>query len=354
MAAPIDKPAKTSTRGRSNRPKYARTSVLCNGQIAWKVGSDLDMQINPTDPQKADLRPVIDARDDLNALNGLQLYRSRPLTPIELKQPLRHAHSCLPNAVKARTYTGDLYGSRGGVFSCSDNDFNLRLKSVFENTVRGDGNVSYNDFFRRLRRTEWLLWDVEAEKGHWVAVIAHLYKGTVRSVGNTGIPVTIPTLDYSRIDEWCVVSAERSPEAAARVERVKQRLPEVLREGRIRIDRDSEVDPSIWVPMDETNWASGLYVFTIIKTLLHRITELHCQRRTHGQTFWAPLSGWLNMDEVRAEMQGRAAQRCMAATNYRSRIAIEGVRRYIGIKEVVRRQRTYGLGIGTPALTSRA
>ncbi|KAI0104759.1 hypothetical protein GGR51DRAFT_218712 [Nemania sp. FL0031] len=305
VATPAERPAKSAVRGRTDTPKYSRTSVLCNGQIVWKVGSDRDMDINLNDEEKADLRAVKDVKDDLNALNGLQLYRSRPLTPIEIKQPLRHVHMCLPNNVKARTYTGDLYGSIGHVFSCSDEDFNARRQNIFGVAVQ---DILYHDFFRRLRRTEYLLWDVEAEKGRWVAVIAHLYSGNSseeESPNVSGRPPTSPAVDRNRIDEWCIVSAERSPAATARVERVRQRLPKVLREGGFSIDRDSEIDPAIWVPMDPTSWASGLFIFAVIKTLLHRITEFYCKQQTHQRSFWDPIPGWLNIDEVRAEMQVR-------------------------------------------------
>ncbi|KAI3329200.1 hypothetical protein HD806DRAFT_275684 [Xylariaceae sp. AK1471] len=342
MAAPRGKPSKTSALGKPTKPYWARTNVLCNGQIGWKVGWELDMTYNATDPQRADLRPIADVVDDLNALNSLQIQRAKPLTPLEVKQPLRHVHSSLPKPVRARIYTGDLYGSAGGVFSCPDDEFPTRMKSVFQNDIRADGELNENDFFRRLRRTEWFLWDIEAEKGHWVAVIAHLYKKDIRNpnkrkfLHNPDIPSVIPSPHFNRIDQWCVVTARRSPQGDAMVGRVKQRLPEILKEGRIRIDKDSEIDPAIWVPMDESNWSSGIRVYVLIKTLMHRVTEFYCGQVQHQQTFWDPLPGWLNVDEIRAEMQGRAAQRCLAATGYRSRIAIEGVRRYIGLKVKVR------------------
>ncbi|KAI1756753.1 hypothetical protein F4782DRAFT_526428 [Xylaria castorea] len=340
MAAPIGKPAKTSHSGRPNKPIYARTSVLCNGQIVQKVKAAKDMEYSKSDVKKAELRSAADVQDDLMALNGLQMYRAKPLTPLEVKQPLRHVQYSLPKIVKARIYTGDLCGSAEGVFSCPDNQFETRAKRVFENEVRADGDMNYNDFFRRLRRAEWLLWDVEAEKGRWVAVIAHLHESTIRNpdkkfLGNDAIPPTITSPDFNRIDEWCVVTAQRSPEGDAMVDRVKNRLPIILRKGNIGIDKNSEIKPAIWIPTDETNWSSGLRVYALIKTLMHRVTEFHCTRRLHRPTFWHPVSGWLNVDEVRAEMQGRAAQRCMAATDYRSRIAIEGVHRWIGTKEVV-------------------
>ncbi|KAI0189336.1 hypothetical protein EV127DRAFT_108354 [Xylaria flabelliformis] len=337
----VVKPGKTSQPGRLNKPIYARTSVLCNGQIVWKVGSAQDMEHVKSDVKRAELKSPTDVMDDLNALNSLQLYRAKPLTPLELKQPLRHVQSCLPGDVKARIYTGDLYGSAEGVFSCPDHQFETRAKRVFENEVRGDGEMNYNDFFRRLRRAEWLLWDVEAEEGCWVAVIAHLYKSTIRNPNKKSFPddpdirSSIISPEFNKIDEWCVVTAKRSPEGEAMVDRVKNRLSTILRKGKIGIDQDSEVKPAIWVPMDETNWSSGLHVYSLIKTLMHRLTELHCTKRRHRPTFWHPVSGWLNIDEVRAEMQGRAAQRCMAATGYRSRIAIEGVHRSLGMKEVV-------------------
>ncbi|KAI1736731.1 hypothetical protein F4680DRAFT_451586 [Xylaria scruposa] len=335
------KPAKTSQPGRLNKPIYARTSVLCNGQIVWKVGSAQDMEYAKSDVKKAELRSPDDAADDLNALNSLQIYRAKPLTPLEIKQPLRHVQSCLPGDVKARIYTGDLYGSAEEVFSCPDRQFQIRANRAFENEVRGDGEMNYNDFFRRLRRAEWLLWDVEAEKGCWVAVVAHLYKSTIRNPNkkffpdNPDIPSSITSPDFNKIDEWCVVTAQRSTEGEAMVDRVKSRLSTILKKGKIGMDENSEIKPAIWVPMDETNWSSGLRVYALIKTLMHRLTELHCTKRRHQPTFWQPVSGWLNVDEVRAEMQGRAAQRCMAATGYRSRIAIEGVHRSIGTKEVV-------------------
>ncbi|KAI1426915.1 hypothetical protein F5Y12DRAFT_712796 [Xylaria sp. FL1777] len=342
MATPPEKPLRTSPRGQPNNPIYARTSVLCNGQIVWKVAGNQDMEKSETDLQRADLKSISDVTDDLNALNGLQIHRAKLLTPLEVKQPLRHVQSSLPKAVKSGIYTGDLYGSAEGVFSCSSEEFEKKLKSVFENERRVSGAMNYNDFFRRLRRSEWLLWDVEAEKGHWVAVIAHLYKKPIRNPnkkkfpGDSSIPATIPSTDFNRIDEWCVVTAERSSKGDAMVKRVKHRLLAILKEGRIGFDSGSEIRSGIWVPMDQSKWGSGIHVYNLIKTLMHRITEFHCREVPYDKSLWSPLPGWLNIDEVRAEMQGRAAQRCMAATGYRSRIAIEGVRRWIGAREVVR------------------
>jgi hypothetical protein len=269
------------------------------------------MTYSATDPQRADLRPIADVVDDLNALNSLQIQRAKSLTPIEVKQPLRHVHYCLPKPIKARIYTGDLYGSAGEVFSCPDDEFRTRMQKIFENEVRVDGEQIDNDFFRRLRRTEWFLWDVEAEKGHWVAVIAHLYKKDIRNPNkrylpdNPNVPSVIPSPAFNRIDEWCVVTARRSPQGDDMVNRVKQRFPEILRQGRIRIDKDSEVNPAIWVPIDESNWSSGIRVYALIKTLMHRVTEFYCSKVQHQQSFWDPLPGWLNIDEVRAEMQVR-------------------------------------------------
>ncbi|KAJ8116875.1 hypothetical protein ONZ43_g4341 [Nemania bipapillata] len=286
------------------------------------------MEPNRIDPQRADLRPVRDVAEDLNALNGLQIHRAKPLNPVELKQPLRHAHYCLPTAVKTTIYMGDRYGSRDGVFSCADDDFQQRATTVFGNQVRGDGELNYNDFFRRLRRSEWLLWDVEAERG---GSLGRRHRPLIQGCS------TVTSDEFNRVDEWCVVSARRAPDTDAMVERVRRRFPQVLREGRVRVDRDSERNPGLWVPPDQTAWGSGLYVYAIIKALMQRVTEFHCRRLPHQtEAFWAPLPGWLNIDEVRAEMQGRAAQRCMAATGYRSRIAIEGVRRWIGTKEVAK------------------
>ncbi|KAI0972580.1 hypothetical protein F4678DRAFT_43887 [Xylaria arbuscula] len=342
MAAPTEKPVNTSPRGRPNKLIYARTSVLCNGQISWKVGGCTDMEYTATDPQRAELKSVDDATDDLNALNGLQIYRAKPLAPLEVKQPLRHAQSSLPRAVRSRIYTGDLYGSEGGVFSCPAEELGNKIGTVFGNERRADGQLNYNDFFRRLRRSEWLLWDVEAEKGHWVAVIAHLYKRPIRNPNkkhfheNPDIPAIVRSDDFNRIDEWCVVTAEHSSKAEAMANRVKDRLTAVLKEGRVGFDRDSEIETDIWFPKDQSNWSSGLHIYNLIKTLMGRITEFYCREVPYDMSFWGPLPGWVNVDEVRAEMQGRAAQRCLAATGYRSRIAIEGVRRWIGLKEQVR------------------
>ncbi|KAI1367335.1 hypothetical protein F5Y08DRAFT_336795 [Xylaria arbuscula] len=334
------KPAGAAARGQPDHPIYARTSVLCNGQIVWKVRGEQELTFSETDPEKADLRSPADAIDDLNALNGLQFKRNGVLQPIELKQPLRHVQSSLPKPVKSKIYTGDLYGSMGDVFSCPPEEFATRCRDVFGNELRADGNMNYNDFFRRLRRSEWLLWDVQPEKGHWVVVVAHLHKSVVPNPNkknfsdNANIPAFTTSPDFNMVDAWCIISPERKRKGDALVQRVETRLEAVLRQGRIGIDQEQR--GSVWVPTTRIAWTTGLHAFNIIKTFMHRITELHCRQQDYDESFWDPLPGWLNVDDVRAEMQGRAAQRCMVATGYRSRIAIEGVRRYIGWKEIVR------------------
>lgn len=308
MATPNKKPAGAATRGRPDRPIYARTSVLCNGQIVWKVRGEQDLTFSATDPQKADLKSPTDAMDDLNALNGLQFKRSGALEPLELKQPLRHVQSSLPKVVKPTIYTGDLYGSMGDVFSCPSEAFETRRKNVFGNEIRANGNMNYNDFFRRLRRSEWLLWDVQPEKGHWVLVIAHLSKSRINNPNkknfsdNANIPATITSPDFNVVDDWCIVSPERGIQGETLVERVESRLEAVLKEGRIKIET-MERPGSIWIPTTKIPWASGLHVFNIIKTLMHRITEFYCHEAEYDESFWDPLPGWVNLDEIRAEMQ---------------------------------------------------
>jgi hypothetical protein len=112
------------------------------------------MEYNEADSQRADLKPIADVMDDIYALNNLQVQRTYPLTPLEVKQPLRHAHSSLPRPVMARIYTGDVYGSKGGVFLCPDDEFQSKMHKVFKNELRADETMIYNDFFRRLSRTE--------------------------------------------------------------------------------------------------------------------------------------------------------------------------------------------------------
>ncbi|KAI1496054.1 hypothetical protein F5X99DRAFT_425222 [Biscogniauxia marginata] len=327
--------------GSDNDPIWARTSVLCNGQIAYKVKNknELEPRQDPKDP-RYNYKPGRDAADNLFSLNSLQISRKHALSGLEVARPLSHAWGCLPLPVQNRIWLGADFGWEGDIFKCPDNDFNNRMGAKFGKRTRANGKVIYSKFFQQVRSAEYLLWPVEVDDGHWMAVLAHLRKRNVpnpakpANLGNDAIPDTIPSKDYNSILRWGVVTARRDPPAQALKNRVRQRFAEIVKQGDLTLSNNLETE--LWVPEDTDNFSSGLRVYNLIKEQMHRVTEFYCREIPHQGSFWDPHRGWLDVDEVRSEMQGRAAQNCLNDLAYYARIAIEGVRPEIGIKNKVK------------------
>ncbi|KAI1336947.1 hypothetical protein F5Y15DRAFT_426705 [Xylariaceae sp. FL0016] len=353
-------PTDAPDRGGTKEPVYARTSVLCNGLMAWKIGSRAAMRVNPgnhNDSQEREgLVPAFQAQSPLLALNLLQWSRtSRLEMGEEMTEPLAHVQESLPTAVGNLIYCGgraghDLAQPRrhgaqdAGIFWCEDLDFQITRKTLFPFTRRADGVYQWHkgSFYDEMRRHEYLLWPVMAATGDWMAVVAHLVKlptpskARIAQPHGATTPVMVPSEWYNAVQEYAIVSPRAAgPGSKTRqaVERVNTRFLEILARGKIKVADDARRE--IWVPTDLTDFASGLRIFALIKELMLRITEFYCTRGNKVQghdsrAFWAPMRGWLNVDEVRSEMMGRAASRCLVATGYRTRIAIEGMRREIG------------------------
>ncbi|KAI1074421.1 hypothetical protein F5B20DRAFT_563688 [Whalleya microplaca] len=145
--------------------------------------------------------------------------------------------------------------------------------------------------------------------------------------------------EYNRINEWCIVSPDRSERSKTLVQRVRTRFLQIMSDGDIIVPGGSELAKSIWVPpldptrSGEVERTSGLHVYALIRQIMHRITDRLCRGVYHNRTLWAPTSGWINVDEVRAEMQGRIAQLCLEDFKYLARIAIAPVSQNLRVRE---------------------
>ncbi|KAH9908946.1 hypothetical protein F4778DRAFT_714698 [Xylariomycetidae sp. FL2044] len=314
-------PQSKSAVGNLELPQWQRSSVLSNGII---------------EPKSNGVRPIgavtkVPCAENLEALNKLQLTRASPLDGVQVRFPLEDVYRSRPKEVQDRVYLGRRFGYLYKLFDGTDERFQDLITKFFRVRGRRAGAAAraddHKEFFRNLRSREYLLWPVVANDGDkWVAVIAHLIKkdkpnpDALANPLDASIPQTIPSNDFNHVDEWCVVDPGRSQSA---IQNVQTRFASIL--GADGITLNPTPRQPIWVPSVRDNFSSGIRVYALIKQLMDRITQSHCMEQPHGPSFWDPTDGWLNVDEVRGEMQGRAAQGCLRDMKYTSRIAIEAM-----------------------------
>ncbi|KAI0593878.1 hypothetical protein F4775DRAFT_606959 [Biscogniauxia sp. FL1348] len=328
---------KQTPSGTQNDPIWARTSVLCNGQIVYKVKAktELEPRADPTDPRNK-YKPVKDTAENLHALNSLQLSRYNSLGGYEVTRPLLHVWECLPRQVKRRIGLGGDTGWSQELFTSNRPDFKNLIVPQISKTIHANGQVEYAELLQEIRSSQYFLWPIEALQGVWMGVILYLEKGSIvnpakaANPNNPKVPHRLRSKSYNRIRGWDVVFPPRDPASLVLRDRVIRRLRRILRHGDLRIRWQTE--RHIWVPEQPDNFSSGIRVFHALKEQMHRVTELFCREAGHRNWFWKRHSGWLNIDEVRSEMQGRAAQKCIADLDYYARIAVEGVRPELGVK----------------------
>ncbi|KAI5923206.1 hypothetical protein F4810DRAFT_669318 [Camillea tinctor] len=296
--------------GTQDTPIWARTSVLSNGQIVAKVKAktELEPRKDPTDPRSR-YRDVEDTADNLHALNSLQISRSNVLRGFEVTRPLLHVWECLPEAVQERIGLGGESGWEDGLFPPNRQTFIDNIEPQLRKKTQADGKVIYADLLQQIRSSQYFLWPIEAEEGCWMAVILHLGKENIinpakaKAPKNPKVPDTIPPDSYNTIINWAVVYPR--PEQAARNlrDRVIRRLGRIVRRGDLRLHDDREI--RLWVPEQLEDFGSGIRVFNILKEQMLRVTDFFSQETGHQQSFWANHRGWLNVDEIRGEMQVR-------------------------------------------------
>ncbi|KAH9889588.1 hypothetical protein F4778DRAFT_381318 [Xylariomycetidae sp. FL2044] len=327
-----------SVRGETDLPVFARASILGNGMIENKPNSKAELT------EALGFMPPHNATDNLYALNGLQLKRDRPLEGHQLKYPLEWIYqNYLPKEVRERIFLGQNPGEPE-VFGSDDEHFAQVSVDFYQDN---------DSFWEDLTGAEYCLWPIEAEDSKWVTAIMHLTEGTIddpdfeEDPEDPGrVPPRVAAGYNNVVEHWSVVDPERSPEARARVARVRDRIERIfdLRGIYFRADSyrqsgsdDDDPDerlPLPWVPPQTDGWSSGLRCFVLIRQMFQRITDFFCKDVGYDETFWDATSGWLDADQARHEMMGICAIACMDDMNWQARIAVEMIGTIQGVREL--------------------
>ncbi|KAI0545316.1 hypothetical protein F4679DRAFT_588622 [Xylaria curta] len=311
-------------RGEVDRVEFGRASILVNGMIEPKP-------LNKTQLEKSDAIPVPSrAENDLYALNALQLQRDRPLEQLTVQIPIEHLRDNLPPG--ARENVGMPPCGTPYMFNCPEEAVNRRIYKYYRR---------WKEFWNNFRFSEYVFWLVEAEDGYFVTSIFHMRKRPVDNPNfdtdfdpNADIPQVQSPL-FNTVDRWSVVDAQRGDLARIRVNRVKDRIERIFAAEGITIDplayQDEQdgVDerrsvPWVPPPSDGDNWSSGIRSFALVRQLIQRILDFHCEEVGYQESFFDnPTCGWLDVDQVRHEMMGICAVNALEDMDWNARLAIE-------------------------------
>ncbi|KAI1491287.1 hypothetical protein F5X96DRAFT_632348 [Biscogniauxia mediterranea] len=310
--------------GEIDAPIFARASVLDNGLIGKKPANKSSLTESNGYPQPSN------AADDLYALNSLQLRRNRHIEPTSLIYSIYYLLDCLPRELRKRVKTwgpGDVL-----VFNCPKSDFNAKAQEHYKNDEQ---------FWNTIKKSEFFLWPIEAEPGHFVTAIFHLQKGMTDDPDfdptlkhGPKKPLKVQSNEYTIVEHWSVVDPVRSNEGTQRENRVKKRIQRLFaiegltfRQHSYREQKTAKGRWALpWVPPQTDSWSSGLRSFALVRQLLERIVDLYCTELGYNDSFFQkPTSGWINVDQIRHEMMGYCAMNCIEDMNYNARIAIEAI-----------------------------
>jgi hypothetical protein len=310
------KKAIISSQGTVNNVILARTSVLCNGEMAtYKRGTSHHPSSRTSSSLPGDLTTV---NDHIYALNDLQYSRDTPIHCLGLHYSIVSIIRGLPESVINSIYvipptdSDDLFGTDHAASAA------VIEKEYAKVSFHPDHEAEPQRrrlLFEAIREREYVFWSInsEGDGDRWVTLIMHIEKSKYSNC-------------FDRVSDFAIVDASRDPAAGVRVARVEARVRHIFALGDITFNESAL--RRIWVPPQEEDkgWESGLRSFQLVKQLLFRITDTHCKQLEYDDDhFFEATSGWLNVDFLRHEMIGLAAERCNDAVGWSCRYALEPI-----------------------------
>ncbi|KAI0413290.1 hypothetical protein F5X98DRAFT_378873 [Xylaria grammica] len=310
--------------GQPERPVLSRATILDNGLIGKKNQNKRSLE---------GAREVPDPRateDNLYALNTLQLRRGWPLEELSVQIPMEYLCDKLPPACQKMVgiaRVGPLY-----VFNCDERDLERRIGKMFG---------TWREFWNVFRKTEFIFWPIEADKGYFVTAIFHMEKAMIDDPDfdpdadpDAAIP-QVESRDFAIVGTWSVVDGQRGDAGQKRLRRVRERVELILAahgirfgEGSFMVHRGANGEEwnEPWVPPhdDDEAWSTGIRSFAIVRQMIQRVLDLYCYQGEYDDgLFREPCCGWINVDQVRYEMMGICAVNVMEDMKWNARLAVE-------------------------------
>ncbi|KAI0508698.1 hypothetical protein F5B22DRAFT_658990 [Xylaria bambusicola] len=299
-------------------PIFGRATILDNGLIGEKPRSKTQLERSRHVPNPKD------AELSIYTLNTLQLRRDQPLEALNVQQPIEYLRDNLPE--DAKKLVGIARCGDYEIFDCEHHQLAERISQEY---------YLKPEFWETFRRSEYVFWPIEAERGYFVTAIFHmsndgdgLDRGWDRSISYN-----------MTIDAWSIVDGQRGEDAQIRLNHVKKCIEDILElqgfgygdDAFMMQNEGGEHWNEPWVPPPtpgEEHWASGIRAFALVRQLMQRVLDTYCSKGEYSEDFFRkPTCGWLNVDQVRYEMMGICAMNTIMDMDWNARIAIECIER---------------------------
>ncbi|KAI0009467.1 hypothetical protein F4779DRAFT_640548 [Xylariaceae sp. FL0662B] len=267
-----------------------RTNILDNGVFRlWPRGN---VRGNlPVNLSQLTERPI-------HALTELQVSRERFIDGHTLLAALEWIKVTVPEVVCDRIFIPvpaerDVFGDNNNNFQNVLNNYAAEIDPATGLPIVGWPQP----FFALATDSDYIMWPVDGRAvgdndptPHWVTIVAHLVRQPPNNI-------------FNAIDAWTVVDPEIGAAARAREARVGLRFQQIMLQGRVTTMPAS--NRRLWVhPMnpadynDRENFSSGLRSYSIIRTLVDRVTLHACHNRDYVPAhFWNETHGWFNADQ---------------------------------------------------------
>ncbi|KAI0474812.1 hypothetical protein F4859DRAFT_521857 [Xylaria cf. heliscus] len=283
----------------------------------------------------------------LDSLQVLQSKRNQYLLGETLAVPLQFLHDSLPNMVQEdvnifQPVQQDIWTNR-----LTQDDVNALIPAVVDFTERHSAALIERRYHFWPIDINQL--DPDLQPPHWALIVLHLNHRPVPGVDNPNVPDDPLLGPYNYLESFAVLTPDHGHVARDSEDAIAAMVRALLPEMGVMVDQRSTrespwIAPSMYftslgsilhylmnapqrTPGDLEYWSSGLRVFEMIRVWLDRLAELYCID-PHGHDpdrFWAPHTGWFNVDAVRSNMIGMAATMVNRSMNSTTRISIEPI-----------------------------
>ncbi|KAI0096905.1 hypothetical protein GGR51DRAFT_566888 [Nemania sp. FL0031] len=259
----------------------------------------------------------------LDSLQVLQFKRNQYLLGETLAVPLQFLHDSLPYMVQRdvnifRPIHEDIWTTPFNLEGIDDSD----MQEFIELNAPLLSGRQYQFWPIDMNQN-----GVDGELPHWGLIVLHLVHAYVEGIDDPMASNDDELLGpYNYLESFAVITPDHGSKARALEDDVANTLLTILP----RMGIDVVNAPQITPPSNREHWSSGIRVFEMIRIWLERITKSYCENpHWHdGEGFWVPHSGWINVDAVRVNMIGMAAEMINRSMNNTTRIAIEPILDY--------------------------
>ncbi|KAI0133923.1 hypothetical protein BJ170DRAFT_729209 [Xylariales sp. AK1849] len=248
----------------------------------------------------------------IEALEDLQSTKTGWLSANAINIPTEYRISFLPKEAEGRiNYMSSNHQYLSSLFLRDESKKNeggknksrkhgSKWKGLLD-TITGKPELA-SEMFGSISAHEYTLWAVTVGN-HFVTIVLHMQEdGKENHDTVTQVAVIDPAQD-SKTEEF-----------------VRTRLKHIMKA--LAYNYDPSVR-RVWTPKQKDSWSCGLSTANVLKVMIQRISDQYLSGGDgYSETLWRPFRPYLNLDELRGELTGLAAEVLKRRTGYRSRTLV--------------------------------